>query len=155
MTDNKTLSYSEMINLGKQNLESLLDTGTTASGKKMMSYEEMLNLSSEDAFQEILILKAEFDRKNLLQEMIEHEEKTNTIKDELLNDVKRGKQISAESIALRMVFDKNESAEIVSIFDKVKKRLKHLEKTDDTDLVQDAIYAKAASDFVNSSKHKN
>lgn len=104
------------------------------------TYDQMLKMNEED-FKKSLILRSETDRVKLLEEMIDHEERTGSFR-------KTAKEeISGSGQAVLDVFDRDKSSRIARTFEKVKEVLTESEK-EDIDLVEDAIFAKAASDHV-------
>lgn len=108
--------------------------------KNNPTYDEMLKLNEKE-FQQWLLIRNETDRKNLLMEMIDHEERTGSFR-----KTARGEITGAQQAVLN-VFDRQKSAEIVKTFGEVKKVLME-DGGKETDLVKDAIFAKAASDHV-------
>ena len=103
------------------------------------TYDQMLKMNEED-FKKWLTLRNETDREKLLIEMIDHEERTGSFR-------KTAKKISGSEQAILDVFDIDKSARIVRTFGKVKSALTEGEK-EGIDLVEHAIFAKAASDHV-------
>lgn len=105
---------------------------------KGITYNEMLKLNEED-FISLLSIRDEYNRKKLLEEMTEHEEQTGSFRKAA------GEEISGAKQALIDVFNRNEGAEITQAFEKVKEALaSNGEK--EIDLIESAIFAKAASD---------
>jgi len=104
------------------------------------TYDQMLKMNEED-FKKWLTLRNETDREKLLAEMIDHEERTGSFRKTAK------KEISGSEQAVLDVFDIDKSARIVRTFGKVKNALTEGEK-EGIDLVEHAIFAKAASDHV-------
>lgn len=104
------------------------------------TYDQMLKMNEED-FKKWLTLRNETDRERLLLEMIDHEERTGSF------GKTAKKEISGSEQAILDVFDIDKSARIVRTFGKVKNALTEGEK-EGIDLVEHAIFAKAASDHV-------
>jgi pantothenate kinase len=105
-----------------------------------ITYDEMLDLSQED-FRNLLLIRDEYNRTDLLEEMIDHEERTGSFK----KTAKAG--TSGAEQAILDIFDRQKGAHIIETFKKVKNALTEGDK-EGIDLVQHAIYAKAASDHV-------
>lgn len=105
-----------------------------------ITYDEMLKLDEKD-FQNLLCVRNEYNREKLLEEMIKHEEGTGSFRKTAKEEVSGGEQ------ALLDVFDGKKSTKIVETFEKVKKVLTEGKK-EGIDLVEHAIFAKAASDYV-------
>ncbi len=104
------------------------------------TYDQMLKMSEED-HKKWLILRVETDREKLLSEMIDHEERTRSFRKTAK------KEISGPEQAVLDVFDIDKSARIVRTFGKIREVLTENEK-EGIDLVEHAIFAKAASDHV-------
>lgn len=104
------------------------------------TYDQMLKLDEKE-FQQWLLIRNETDREKLLSEMIDHEERTGSFRKTTQGEITGAQQ------AVLNVFDKQKSAEIVKTFGEVKKVLMEDEE-EETDLVEDAIFAKAVSDRV-------
>lgn len=104
------------------------------------TYDQMLKMNEED-FKKWLTLRNETDRERLLAEMIDHEERTGSFRKTAK------KEVSGPEQAVLDVFDIDKSARIVRTFGKVKEVLTENEK-EGIDLVEHAIFAKAASDHV-------
>ncbi len=112
---------------------------------KGITYDEMLELDEED-FKNLLAIRDEYSRVKLLEEMIEHEERTCSFR-----KTAAGKEVSGSAQAILDVFDKQKSPHIVQAFGTLKSALTEEEKQG-IDLVEHAIYAKAASDHVEFNK---
>ena len=104
------------------------------------TYDQMLKLDEKE-FQQWLLLRNETDREKLLLDMIDHEERTGSFRKTAK------KEITGAEQAVLDVFDIDKSARIVRTFGNVKKVLTEGEK-EGIDLVEHAIFAKAASDRV-------
>lgn len=104
------------------------------------TYDQMLKLDEKE-FQQWLLIRNETDREKLLAEMIDHEERTGSFRKTAK------KEITGAEQAVLDVFDIDKSARIVRTFGNVKKVLTDGEK-EGIDLVESAIFAKAASDIV-------
>lgn len=104
------------------------------------TYDQMLKLDEKE-FQQWLLIRNETDREKLLLEMIDHEEKTGSFRKSAK------KEITGAGRALLDVFDIDKSARIVRTFGEVKEALTEGGK-EGIDLVEDAIFAKAATDKV-------
>jgi|SRR3989344_2833930 len=115
-------------------------SGPFVSNKKNPTYDEMLKLSEKE-FKQVLLIRNETEREKLLAEMIDHEERTGSFR-----KTARGEITGAQQAVLN-VFDRQKSAAIVETFGKVKEVLME-DGEKETDLVEDAIFAKAASDRV-------
>ena len=107
---------------------------------KGITYDEMLKLGDED-FKNLISLREECNRAKLLEEMVDHEERTGSFRKTAR------KEISGPEQAVLDVFYKDKSTKTVELFDKVKNTIAENDKAG-IDLVQEAIYAKAASDHV-------
>ncbi len=105
-------------------------------------YGQMLSMPEED-FKKLLLVRLEHPhRQKLLGEMIEHEERTHSAEKTML-----GKEINQTTRMVLDVFNREKSKEIVELLEKTRMTL--AETTQDaTDLVRDAMLAKATSDFV-------
>ena len=104
------------------------------------TYDLMLKLVEKE-FQQWLLIRNETDREKLLAEMIDHEERTGSFRKTAKKEMTGAEQ------AVLDVFDIDKSARIVRTFGNVKKALTEGEK-EGVDLVEHAIFAKAASDIV-------
>jgi hypothetical protein len=104
------------------------------------TYDEMLKLNEKE-FQQWLLIRNETDRKNLLMEMIDHEERTGGLRKTIRKEITPGEQ------AVLNVFSKEKSAETISALGKLGEIVLEEDK-EQQDFVQDAIFAKAASDHV-------
>lgn len=104
------------------------------------TYDQMLKLDEKE-FQQWLLIRNETDREKLLAEMIDHEDETGSFR------MTAKEEVSEAGQALLDVFDVDKSARIVRTFGKVKKVLTEGEK-EGIDLVEHAIFVKAASDHV-------
>ncbi|OGF65350.1 hypothetical protein A2Z53_02450 [Candidatus Giovannonibacteria bacterium RIFCSPHIGHO2_02_42_15] len=105
------------------------------------TYDQMLKMDERE-FQQWLLLRNETDREKLLAEMIDHEDRTGSFR-----KTAKGKEVSGGAQAILDVFDIDKNARIVRTFGKVKEVLTENEK-EGIDLVEHAIFAKAASDHV-------
>ena len=104
------------------------------------TYDQMLKLDEKE-FQQWLLLRNETDREKLLSEMIDHEERTGSLKKTARKDITHGQQ------HVLNIFDKEKSSETIKYF----KKLEEIMLEDDKEyksLIEDAIFAKAASDHV-------
>ena len=108
---------------------------------KSITYDEMLKLDPED-FKYLLAIRDEYNRVKLLEEMIEHEERTDSFR-----KTAAGKEVSGSAQAILDVFDRQKGPYIIQTFGKVKKALVG-SGGEKIDLVEHAIYAKAASDHI-------
>ncbi len=109
----------------------------------MPSYEEMIMMTKEEVGMWTVIRVDGRFRDALLQEMIEHEEKTGSF---------RGTKTSAigwEGELLLNLFNRTKSAEIAALLEKTKRVLVDGvgEQESDVDLIMEAIMAKSASDW--------
>lgn len=115
------------------------------TGKEMPTYKEMLALSKEE-HQSWLIFRALKDnREKLLAEMIEHEEKTGSF-----GKTARGNDPPHTKLVLD-VFKKDRSEEVTDVLQRLSDTANELGYEKDGgkgDIIRDAIYAKAASDYV-------
>ena len=115
-------------------------TNSVVSKKSDPTYDEMLKLDEKE-FQQWLLIRNETDREKLLVEMIDHEERTGSFKSTAK------KEVSGAEQAVLDIFDKNKSARVTNFLDRLSKIVSVFGKKDE-DLVQAAIFAKAASDKV-------
>lgn len=104
------------------------------------TYTEMLEMSA-DEFKKWIVFRVENPhRDQLLKEMIVHEESTGSFKNSARKEITPAEQVVLD------VFNPAKSVEIVSLLGRMKDILG--ENEEPSDLVQDAILAKAASDHV-------
>lgn len=131
--------FRKQKNSFSQTIHPLIKTATEKNNGNP-TYDQMLKLDEKE-FQQWLLIRNETDREKLLAEMIDHEDETGSFR------MTAKEEVSGAEQALLDVFDVDKSARIVRTFGKVKKVLTEGEK-EGIDLVETAIFAKAASDHV-------
>ena len=107
--------------------------------KKYPSYEEILKMK-EDLAQKVFLERHTADLKSLLAEMIDHEERTGSFAKTARGEIKPAEQM------ILNVFSKEKSKEITDLFDKIDNALTDSE-SGAPNLIDDAVFAKFASDF--------
>lgn len=90
--------------------------------KKYPSYEEILSMKEADA-QKIFLERHTVDLKSLLEEMIDHEEKTGSLAKTIRGEIKPEEQM------ILNVFDKTKSKEVAELFNKIDNSLADSEMT--------------------------
>jgi len=103
------------------------------SNKKMPTYPEMLLMNEKDLEKWIILRTEPAYRKELIHEMILHEEKNHSLN-------KSTKKITPAQQLILDLFDKNKSSETLKLFEKI-------EPETGIDLAREAMMAKAATDF--------
>lgn len=107
---------------------------------KNTSYDEMLKMNKDD-FRNCIAYRTEMDRERLLLEMIEHEEQTGSFRSTAKKELSGAEQMVLD------IFVIDKSARVVRNLGNLKRVLSDSnEKAED--LVEHAIFAKAASDHV-------
>jgi len=103
---------------------------------KFPTYDEMLEMGNEEEFKACLLLRTELNlRPELLEEMIDHEKRTQG-----LEKTTAGKDIPATQRMILDVFDRDKSKETVRLLYEMQ------QLTGGEDLVLHAIFAKTTSD---------
>jgi hypothetical protein len=111
----------------------------TTKGQQYPSYEEILEMEEAEA-QKIFLERHTADLKTLLEEMIDHEERTGSFAKTARGEIKPAEQM------ILNVFNKTKSKEIFELFSKIDNAL--TDSGDDApNLIDDAVFAKFASDF--------
>ena len=122
-------------------IESHLNISKGEVGAKIPTYDEMLKMNEDDFKKWITIRSEKPNRIVLLQEMIDQETRTHSF----ANTAR--KEITPASQAVLDMFNKDKSTDIADFLERLS-NVASEEGDGDTDLVQDAIFAKAASDHV-------
>jgi len=123
----------------REELEWRVDEILDGAEKIYPTYEKILEMT-KDKSQKIFFERYSTDLRVLLEEMINHEEKTGTFAKTAKGKIKPEIQI------ILNVFDKEKSKETVSYFDKIDRLLAD-HKDSETSLLSEAIFAKFASDL--------
>jgi len=116
------------------------------SGKKMPTYEEMLGLNKEEFLSWVLFRIIGLNREKLLEEMVEHEDKTGSF-------AKTGREDDPAHIKFILdAFKNSKSKEVIahlqSLTDIVNKYGYKDSDNREGDIIRDIIFAKATSDYV-------
>lgn len=143
---NKQIKFEDLDDFQKDMLKDISEY-RERTGKDMPTYDEMLGFE-ESKFQSWILFRTSEDiRKDLLDEMIDHEERTKSF-----HRTATGNESPIEQLVLD-AFKKEDSEEIINTInnlDKVAKETGYEEEHGkEADLVNQIIYAKATSDFVN------
>lgn len=111
----------------------------------MPTYDEMLEMDEEKCGEWILLRTEKPNREKLIEEMIDHEERTKSFEKTMA-----GKEITGEQRMVLDIFDRMKSLSTIQLLSKLEETLEGEEK----DIVQEAIFAKTASDLVHLGANK-
>lgn len=116
-------------------------SGSFVSNKNNPTYDEMLKMNGDDFKKWIIVRSEKPNREKLLQEMTDHETRTHSFAKTARAEITPTEQ------AVLNVFNKDKSVEVADFLDRLSK-IASEDGSEEKDLVQDAIFAKAASDHV-------
>lgn len=106
------------------------------------TYPEMLDLNEEDFKQWLVMRSSAENRESLLEEMVDHEERTHSFRRTAKKELNEG-QILALSL-----FDRNKSKQAMELFNKLNEiDVEGEDPVDKVDLVLNTMMGKAASDY--------